>query len=55
MKAKIRSRGTSVEIKDVSKYSVKKSEKENPILEIYNGNKRIASFHHWSYIILESE
>jgi len=55
VKAKIKCRGITVELKDVTRYSVKNSEKDNPLLEVYNGNKRIASFPHWSYIILESE
>ena len=53
MPAKIKCRGTTVTIDGVSKYTVKQPEKDHPRLEVYNGGKRIASFHHWSYIVLE--
>ena len=55
MKAKIKCRGTDVTISGVSKYIVKKPETEWPLLEVFNGNKRTASFHHWSYIVLREE
>ena len=55
MKAKIKCRGTNLTISHVSKYMVRHSETEWPLHEVFNGGKRIASFHHWSYIILENE